>query len=323
MRINKRKYLTEATVKEAATVLAKVVSQNRDEKDRVSAKYKDDLLDCFDGVISEKGLTSSDDTQVKALMKKHGLDEKEALLCTLMQSFSNKLVDKGTIKNKDGSDLKVADAAKLLLDGGENSVLSGFAEVLDVSDNVSKLLKVCKELSVSSATNTVKSKMKESHRNTRRRLSESHSVKDFEIFENCKKYLPKFGEGDSRGTQAATAINKLVYRWFNDGDVFDNTYGMEGWANDISGSANWLYKYVEDAAVILNRIEKTYGADQYTDLLFDLCAVVDPQIPELLDMPKIGNAYDEKGVFFFRDHSDEDDEDDYDYDYGYDEDDEL
>lgn len=68
-----------------------------------------------------------------------------------------------------------------------------------------------------------------------------HSLKDFEKFKNCAKYLPNRGDGDSRGTQAATAISKLVYKWFNDGDVFDNTFGLEGWANDISGSANWLY----------------------------------------------------------------------------------
>ena len=53
-----------------------------------------------------------------------------------------------------------------------------------------------------------------------------HSLKDFEKFKNCAKYLPNRGDGDSRGTQAATAISKLVYKWFNDGDVFDNTFGL-------------------------------------------------------------------------------------------------
>ena len=38
------------------------------------------------------------------------------------------------------------------------------------------------------------------------------------------KYLPDEGEGKTMATQAVTAMCKIVYRWYNDGDVFDNTY---------------------------------------------------------------------------------------------------
>ena len=43
-----------------------------------------------------------------------------------------------------------------------------------------------------------------------------------------KKYLPERGEGETKATQIVTALNKLIYKWYNDGDVFDNTYHLEG-----------------------------------------------------------------------------------------------
>lgn len=145
-----------------------------------------------------------------------------------------------------------------------------------------------------------------------------HEWSDFDNFENTSEYLPSFGDGDTKGTQAATALSKIVFRWFNDGDVYDNNYGLEGWANDISGSANWLYEYVSGADKILNRIQ-TIGSDKdkYTDILYDLATLVDPMIPDLNNEPKVGDAYDEEGPFEFNEHYDDedyyDDEDDYDY----------
>ena len=54
------------------------------------------------------------------------------------------------------------------------------------------------------------------------------------------EYLPARGEGETKATQIVTAVNKLVYKWYNDGDVFDNTGALSGWANDLSSYANWL-----------------------------------------------------------------------------------
>ncbi len=143
-------------------------------------------------------------------------------------------------------------------------------------------------------------------------LKESHEWSDFDKFKNTDEYLPAMGDGDNKGTQAATALSKLIYKWFNDGDVFDNTYGLTGWANDISGSANWLYYYVPETQPILNRI-KEIGSDEdaYTDLLYDLIALVDPQIPALSKFPKEGDAYGESGPFEFQEYQEEE-EDDYD-----------
>ena len=33
------------------------------------------------------------------------------------------------------------------------------------------------------------------------------------------KYMPFTGEGKTMASQLVTAVNKLVYKWYNDGDV--------------------------------------------------------------------------------------------------------
>lgn len=80
----------------------------------------------------------------------------------------------------------------------------------------------------------------------------AHDWNDFDRFES--KYMPDYGDGDTMASQAETALNKLVYKWYNDGDVYDNQHGMAGWANDISGSANWLANHFPGAKAILDRI---------------------------------------------------------------------
>lgn len=112
-------------------------------------------------------------------------------------------------------------------------------------------------------------------------------------------------------SQADTALSKLVYKWFNDGDVYDNQHGMSGWCNDISGSANWLANHFPGAKEILDRIY-TIGCDSlaYEDILYDLCCLV-YDTPNLLDslnnIPKIGCAYSEKGPYKFVEYEDEED----------------
>lgn len=87
----------------------------------------------------------------------------------------------------------------------------------------------------------------------------------------CEKYLPVRGEGETKATQIVTAVNKLVYKYYNDGDVFDNTHYLNGWANDLSDYANWLYYHTTDKAEeILNKISKCYTDSDYEDLLKEL-----------------------------------------------------
>lgn len=135
--------------------------------------------------------------------------------------------------------------------------------------------------------------------------------KDFDRFDEvCDRYLPIRGEGDTMATQAVTAICKLVYKWFNDGDVFDNTYRMRGWMNDLSSYANWLSSNLKVAKNILSKIEFCYIDDDYTNLLYGLCEdILNLECLETLDkLPKTGSIYDCDGPYKFEYFEDEDDD---------------
>lgn len=138
-----------------------------------------------------------------------------------------------------------------------------------------------------------------------KKLTEGHSWDDFSDPETDsieKEYLPDNGEGETMMHQAVTAATKLIYKWFNDGDVFDNNYGLKGWANDLSSYANWLDENIPEAEPILARI-KTIGSDEdaYTDLLYDLMkAVFNPNmVTEYAGQPKTGTIYDCDGPYNF------------------------
>ena len=117
------------------------------------------------------------------------------------------------------------------------------------------------------------------------------------------QYMPSKGEGDTMASQVATAINKLVYKWYNDGDVFDNTHGLEGFANDLSSYANWLYKYIPQSRDALDEIYDCKTEDAYEYLLSNLIqAVVDLEDLENWSMqPKQGSIYSCDGPFQFDD----------------------
>lgn len=133
---------------------------------------------------------------------------------------------------------------------------------------------------------------------------------DFNKFEPVNdKYLPARGEGDNKATQVCTAVNKIVYKWFNDGDVYDNTYNLKGWWNDISSFANWLLQYA--GAEILYRISTIKTEQEYTDMLFELCEKY--LTPEYLDaaagMPAEGSVYKCAGPFVYEEETEEEEED--------------
>lgn len=134
-------------------------------------------------------------------------------------------------------------------------------------------------------------------------------------------YLPATGEGDSLATQIVTAVNKLIYKWYNDGDVYDNRYILQGWANDLSDYANWLYKYTP-AADILSRISEVYTESEYEDLLQDVADMLldENWLRQWEDAPKAGSIYNCDGPFEFIEIEEEDDY--YDDDYYDDEEDE-
>lgn len=119
---------------------------------------------------------------------------------------------------------------------------------------------------------------------------------EFNKFEaEYEGYLPSIGEGENMATQATTAVCKLVYKWFNDGDVYDNQM-REGWCNDISDQANWL----DQNANIGDILAAVWDlSTDYEDILYKLCSLVlrRSYLDELAKKEKCGTIYDCKGRF--------------------------
>lgn len=147
----------------------------------------------------------------------------------------------------------------------------------------------------------------------------------FDKFEEITdKYLPLNGEGETKATQIVTAICKLVYKYYNDGDIFDNTYELANYGNDLSSYANWLDTYTDEAGAILDQI-KTFELDCescYEDLLQELADTMlnETYLTELNKIPKIGSIYNCEGRFHYDDGLDDEDEDYWEDDEGDEED---
>lgn len=124
-------------------------------------------------------------------------------------------------------------------------------------------------------------------------------------------YMPSCGEGETMASQICTAINKLIYKWYNDGDVYDNRYCLTGWCNDLSSYANWLDKYIN--AIELNWITGIRTDGQYENLLKELAdKYLDAKyLAEMANKPKVGSIYDCEGCYqFVEDWGEEEEEDD-------------
>lgn len=142
--------------------------------------------------------------------------------------------------------------------------------------------------------------------------SESVSWDYYDKFDSIyNRYLPARGEGETMATQVVTAVCKLVYKWYNDGDVYDNTHYMEGWCNDLSSYANWLYKYAH--AYSLTAIDYAKSFADYEHILKGLADwfLNEAMLEELDKLEKVGSIYDCDGPFVFSldDDDEEDDED--------------
>lgn len=128
------------------------------------------------------------------------------------------------------------------------------------------------------------------------------------------KYLPDEGEGKTMATQAVTAMCKIVYRWYNDGDVFDNTYFIEGWVNNLSTYANWLYNKIEGTQPILEKIYTIRKNEEYSELVNELEAfILNENLLSKYNYKDLdGSIYTEQGIFRFiiPEYDDEDEEDD-------------
>lgn len=119
------------------------------------------------------------------------------------------------------------------------------------------------------------------------------------------KYMPDHGEGKTMASQGVTAVNKLVYKWYNDGDVYDNTnpVGLQGWANDLSTYANWLYKYMPETKELLDGIFDCTSDSDYEYLLKAIAdTVLDEEfLTQYAEKPATGSIYEEDGPYHFID----------------------
>lgn len=145
----------------------------------------------------------------------------------------------------------------------------------------------------------------------KRPLTESVDWSYFNKFDDIvSKYMPDRGEGETLASQIVTAINKLVYKWYNDGDVYDNVNsGMKGWANDLSSYANWLDKYCKPASRILDSIYNCNSDSEYENILkalADKCLNKDYLIT--LEEPKQGSIYNCEGQYEFKEQYDDEEE---------------
>lgn len=141
----------------------------------------------------------------------------------------------------------------------------------------------------------------------------------FNKFETIdKKYLPDRGEGNTMATQIVTATAKLVYKWYNDGDVYDTTT-MRGWANDLSSYANWLAEYVPGTKGILDRIFECSSDAEYENILKDLVDLTNTE--EFLQPYTLkenqGSIYTCEGDYKFEEYTEDDDYEDYDEEEDY------
>ena len=116
------------------------------------------------------------------------------------------------------------------------------------------------------------------------------------------KYMPARGEGETVASQAVTAVCKLIYKWYNDGGVFDNTSvnGLRGWVNDLSSYANWLVSHTDGKADCLYDIFDLRTFGEYENLLKELAdTVLDEEWLKTVEREKEGTIYECEGPFKF------------------------
>jgi len=145
----------------------------------------------------------------------------------------------------------------------------------------------------------------------------------FDRFEVCEfkdegGYLPDEGDGDNQAEQCVTAVNRLIYEWYNNGGVFDNNYAVRDSCNDESGCANWLARYAPGADAILSRIRTIRNSDEYESRILkplaDLCLNIS-YLRRLEKLPKVDSVYSCKGPYNLREYFDDEDDEDDDYSY--------
>ena len=128
------------------------------------------------------------------------------------------------------------------------------------------------------------------------------NVKDLgKYYDVLSQYLPDTGEGDTMVTQLSTAVNRIVYRWFNDGDTI--------WTEECQSFADWLWQNIARIdAVIDDMNQYMFAGSPYIEDR-TLSGIYEDCLKEILDIaadrdllndldsrPANGSVYDCEGA---------------------------
>ena len=129
-------------------------------------------------------------------------------------------------------------------------------------------------------------------------------VKSSSDEEYVESLIPPTGQGNSKASQIAVAVNRLEYKWWNDGDVYDNRWPngeYVDYTNDVSSFANWLYRYSNDAGVqdILMDVRDCNSESDYDRIMSDLVEYTMNQdfLSRYADVPAEASVYECSGPF--------------------------
>ena len=118
---------------------------------------------------------------------------------------------------------------------------------------------------------------------------------EYDQFEDIlNRYLPEEGQGDTRAAQAVTAINNLVYAFYNDGTVVAEN--LPEYDPDLNCYAKWLRKHMSSRAVLLViKLEDAETLDEYSQILFELTDYLldEPRLRTLAKYKTVGDIYED------------------------------
>lgn len=125
------------------------------------------------------------------------------------------------------------------------------------------------------------------------------------------EFMPEKGQGDTVANQIAVAANRIVGRWFNDGDVISKSCYLGYPEEHVVSCANWLYANgPQGCRGILRDAESAIRGDEYSDLMRSLCEeCLDVDVLyTYADKPAVGSVFKCDGPFSAWDDDDDDDE---------------
>lgn len=118
---------------------------------------------------------------------------------------------------------------------------------------------------------------------------------DYDQFEDIlNRYLPEDGQGDTRAEQAVTAINKLVYAFYNNGAVIADA--LSEYDPNLRSYAAWLRKHTSSRAVLLLvKLEDAEDTDSYAKYLYELTDYLldEPKLRTLSKYDTVGDIYED------------------------------